>query len=134
LTDLAALARITHQAAIRKRGMTTNDDRYEEWQKEADRIAKERSKKLRPRRVNEMLSKALLTRLEAHRPWHRLAWAAGITPAQLYRITSGVDRPDRDDPRIAKLAAHFGLAVEECFSDSEDKNPTFQTGAHHEEN
>ena len=33
MTDLAALARITHQAAIRRLGMTTNDDRYEEWQK-----------------------------------------------------------------------------------------------------
>jgi len=64
-----------------------------------------------------MLSKALLTRLEAHRPWHQLAWAAGLSPAQLYRITAGVDRPGKEDRRIKKLATYLGMTIEECFEE-----------------
>jgi len=68
---------------------------------------------------DNMLSKALLKKIDAHRPFHKLAWASGLSPSQLYRITAGIDRPDRDDPRIAKLATYLGMPIDECFEEQE---------------
>lgn len=49
------------------------------------------------------------------KPYYQLAWEAGITPNQVYKITSGVDRPNPGDPRIEKMAKFLGLKPEECF-------------------
>ncbi len=68
-----------------------------------------------------MLSKALLKKIDAHRPFHKLAWASGLSPNQLYRITAGIDRPDRDDLRVKKLADYLGMTIEECFDDESTK-------------
>ena len=62
-----------------------------------------------------MLSQKFFDRLAANRPYHRLAWRAGLTPNQLYKITSGIDRPDKFDPRIPKLARVLGMVLKECF-------------------
>ena len=62
-----------------------------------------------------MLSEKFFNHLAAHRPYYKLAWRAGLSPNQLYKITSGVDRPDRFDPRIPKLACALGMRLDECF-------------------
>lgn len=64
-----------------------------------------------------MLSKTFLERIERHRPFHKLAWASGLSPNQLYKITAGIDRPGPDDPRIKRLAEHFGMNLADCFED-----------------
>ena len=49
------------------------------------------------------------------KPFHQIAWQAGITPNQLYKITSGIDRPGKDDLRIIKLCNYLGLKVDDAF-------------------
>lgn len=49
------------------------------------------------------------------KPYHKLAWEVGLTPGQLYRITSGIDHPGREDPRIRKLCAYLGLSIDDAF-------------------
>ncbi len=66
-------------------------------------------------RRKAILSKAFLRKMDENRPFHKLAWASGLSPNQLYRITAGIDRPDRDDPRIAKLATYLGMTIDDCF-------------------
>ncbi len=56
-------------------------------------------------------------------PYHKIAWKAGLKPNALYKITSGIDRPGPEDPRIKKLCAYLGLSIEEAFeTESEDQN------------
>jgi hypothetical protein len=51
------------------------------------------------------------------KPFHKVAWEAGITPNQLYKISSGIDRPGPNDPRIIKLSKLLKLSIAECFED-----------------
>ncbi len=67
--------------------------------------------------AKKTLSKEFFDQLADNRPYHQLAWRAGLTPNQLYKITSGVDRPDRFDPRIPKLAHVLGMRPEDCFTE-----------------
>jgi hypothetical protein len=63
-----------------------------------------------------MLSQKFYEKLKAAgKPYHRLAWEAGISPNQLYKITAGIDRPNSDDPRILALCSYLGLPVNEAF-------------------
>ena len=63
-----------------------------------------------------MISQKLKDSLkQQNKALHKVAWDAGLTPNQLYKITSGIDRPSPDDPRILKLAIYLGLTIEECF-------------------
>jgi len=56
--------------------------------------------------------------------YYRIAWEAGLKPNQLYKITSGIDHPDREDPRIQKLCAFLGLSIDDAFDleSTEDKS------------
>jgi hypothetical protein len=56
----------------------------------------------------------------ARKPYHEIAWEAGITPNQLYKITSGVDRPKKNDPRITKLCEYLGLLTSEAFDETKE--------------
>ncbi len=69
-----------------------------------------------------MLTKSFLAKIRsAGLPLHKLAWEVGITPNQLYKITSGIDRPGPEDRRIAKLCEYFKLPVSEVFTDLTDR-------------
>ncbi len=59
-----------------------------------------------------MLSKAFLEALRnTGKPIHKIAWEAGLTPNQVYKITAGIDRPSRDDPRVEALCAFLNLDI-----------------------
>ena len=63
-----------------------------------------------------MLSQKFFFELKQHgKPYHQLAWEAGLTPNQVYKITSGIDRPKRNDRRIAALCEYLGISVCEAF-------------------
>lgn len=65
-----------------------------------------------------MLSKKFFQALkEIGKPYHKIAWEAGITPNQLYKITAGVDRPSFNDPRIVKLCAYLNIPFADAFND-----------------
>lgn len=65
-----------------------------------------------------MLSKIFVETLkEKGRPYYRLAWSAGLTPNQLYKFTSGIDRPKPGDQRVIKVATVLGLKPEDCFEE-----------------
>jgi hypothetical protein len=49
------------------------------------------------------------------KPYHRIAWEAGLRPSQLYKITAGIDRPGRTDPRVVALCKYLGLPIDEAF-------------------
>lgn len=64
-----------------------------------------------------MLSKAFKEALKnSGKPYYQLAWEAGLTPNQLYKLTAGIDRPGPDDPRVNRIAKLLGLRIEDCFS------------------
>jgi len=65
-------------------------------------------------KVSERFIQALK---ETGKPIHRLAWEAGLTPNQVYKITSGVDRPGQDDPRVKKLCEYLGVPIDYAFED-----------------
>jgi len=48
-------------------------------------------------------------------PIHEIAWEAGLTPNQLYKITSGIDRPKRNDLRVIKLCEYLGMHIDDAF-------------------
>jgi len=63
-----------------------------------------------------MLTQAFLAKIRnSGLPMHKLAWEAGITPNQLYKITSGVDRPGAEDPRIVKLCTYLQMPIQDAF-------------------
>ncbi len=66
-----------------------------------------------------MLSDSFLKRLRGKGPLYKTAWAAGLTPNQVYKITSGIDRPQPGDRRIQVLLEYLGITEEEAF----DKAP-----------
>jgi len=49
------------------------------------------------------------------KPYHEIAWESNITPNQLYKITSKIDRPDSDDPRVIALCTYLGMSVDDAF-------------------
>lgn len=49
------------------------------------------------------------------KPYHQIAWDAGLKPHQLYRITSGIDRPGHGDDRIRALCQYLGMPLREAF-------------------
>ena len=64
-----------------------------------------------------MLSERFFNALKVKgKPYHEIAWEAGLTPNQLYKITSGVDRPQTSDPRILKLCEYLGLTPSDVFT------------------
>jgi hypothetical protein len=66
-----------------------------------------------------MLSSKFISALRnTGEPLHKVAWAAGITPGALYKITSGIDRPKRGDKRITKLCEYLGLDETDAYEDS----------------
>lgn len=48
-------------------------------------------------------------------PLHEIAWGCGLTPNRVYRITSGIDRPGPDDPRIKALCDYLSINIDEAF-------------------
>lgn len=64
--------------------------------------------------INETITNAIK---ETGLPYHRIAWEAGLTPNQLYKITAGIDRPGPDDPRISKLCAYLKISTKEIFNE-----------------
>lgn len=67
-----------------------------------------------------MLSKTFIETLKKTGwPYYQLAWDAGLTPNQLYKFTSGIDRPKPGDKRVIKVAKILGLKREECFEEVE---------------
>jgi transcriptional regulator with XRE-family HTH domain len=65
-----------------------------------------------------MLSKRFFQKLkDSGKPLHELAWACGLSPNRLYKITSGIDRPGPNDPRVKALCDYIGMTIEEAFSD-----------------
>ncbi len=51
------------------------------------------------------------------KPYHQIAWESNITPNQLYKITSRIDRPDPNDPRVIALCQYLGMSIEDAFKD-----------------
>ena len=49
------------------------------------------------------------------KPYHQIAWESSITPNQLYKITSKIDRPDPNDPRVIALCKYLGISVADAF-------------------
>jgi hypothetical protein len=77
-----------------------------------------RKKRNLSREVTNMLSAKFFQRLEkAGKPYYQIAWDAGLTPNQLYKFTSGIERPKPGDKRVAKVATVLGLKPEECFEE-----------------
>lgn len=71
-----------------------------------------------------MLSPKFFKELKtAGEPFHQIAWKAGLKPAQLYRITSGIDRPEfKDfDKRVVALCNYLGLNLNEAFECDNDQ-------------
>ena len=63
-----------------------------------------------------MLSQKFFKKLKATgKPYHQLAWEAGISPNQLYKITAKVDRPKSDDPRVQALCKYLNLPISEAY-------------------
>ena len=63
-----------------------------------------------------MISKKLIEAIqETGKPFHKVAWEAGITPNQLYKLTAGVDRPGRDDSRIKALCEYLNFPLENAI-------------------
>ena len=68
-----------------------------------------------------MLSEKFFNELKQRgKPYYQLAWEAGLTPNQLYKITSGIDRPDQSDPRIVAICKHLGISVSEAFEEGSE--------------
>lgn len=70
--------------------------------------------------LSEKFMDALRNAREHGQAYHQIAWAAGITPAMLYKLSSGIDHPRRGDKRIKKLSAYLGFNEEEAFVDDSD--------------
>jgi len=67
-----------------------------------------------------MLTEAFFDSLKAKgKSLHEIAWESGITPNQIYRITSGIDRPKRNDQRVIKLCAYLNLPIDDAFEPNE---------------
>jgi hypothetical protein len=49
------------------------------------------------------------------KPYHQIAWESNITPNQLYKITSRIDRPDPNDPRVIALCKYLGISVTDAY-------------------
>ncbi|MGD0819563.1 MAG: hypothetical protein ABSA71_02350 [Desulfomonilia bacterium] len=65
-----------------------------------------------------MLSQKFFQKLRTTgKPLHEIAWACGLSPNRLYKITAGIDHPGPDDPRVKALCDYIGMTIEEAFSD-----------------
>ncbi len=65
-----------------------------------------------------VLSNEFFERLERQRrvkPYHQIAWESNITPNQLYKITSKIDRPNPNDPRVIALCKYLGMSIDDAF-------------------
>jgi len=71
-----------------------------------------------------MLSKKFMEALhdakEAGKPFHQIAWDAGVSPGMLYKISAGIDRPKPGDKRVRKLCAYLGLNEDEAYADEQE--------------
>jgi hypothetical protein len=69
------------------------------------------------------LSKKFIQALRAtQKPYHRIAWESGIKPNQLYKLTSGIDRPEKNDRRIIALCNYLGLPLNEALENGRSKS------------
>ena len=69
-----------------------------------------------------MLSRTFFQAIkEKKEPIHQIAWAAGLKPGQVYRLTAGIDRPrlEHGDKRVAALCRYLKLPIHEAFVESE---------------
>jgi hypothetical protein len=78
---------------------------------------KKQQQKTRLPMLSEKFFKALE---ETGKPYHQIAWEAGLSPNRLYKITSGVDRPKRNDPRIVAICEYLGMPVSDAFVQKEN--------------
>lgn len=63
-----------------------------------------------------MLSEKFFIALsELGKPYHKIAWEAGLTPNQLYKITARIDRPGPADPRVEALCNYIGISLDDAF-------------------
>ena len=62
--------------------------------------------------LSEYFFKALK---DVGKPYYWIAWEAGLTPNQLYKITSRIDRPDSNDPRVIALCKYLGISIDDAF-------------------
>ena len=63
-----------------------------------------------------MISKSFIEALrKTGKPYHQIAWDAGLKPNQLYKITSGHDRPSLNDPRIKALCEHLNFPLKNAI-------------------
>lgn len=70
-----------------------------------------------------MLSEKFLNALrDTGKPIHKIAWAAGVTPGMVYKLTAGIDRPKLGDKRVKKLCAYLGLSEDEAYADEHQSN------------
>lgn len=69
-----------------------------------------------------VLSQVFFQRLrDVGKPLYHIAWECGLSPNRVYKITSGVDRPKPDDPRIKSLCKYLNISIDEAF-EPEDKS------------
>ena len=62
------------------------------------------------------VSETFLIRLKMHElPAYRLAQAAGIDPVRLSKLINGIERVQREDPRIIAVGQVLGLKPDQCF-------------------
>ncbi len=63
-----------------------------------------------------MLSKQFIIALKlSGRPQYRLAQEIGVSPALLWRWTSGYQPPEKNDPRLMHLAAILDVPADKIF-------------------
>ena len=63
-----------------------------------------------------MLSEKFFQALQkTGKPYHKIAWEAGLKPYQVYKLTAGIDRPSSDDPRIVALCDYLNIPIDEAL-------------------
>lgn len=69
-----------------------------------------------------MLSKEFLRALtQSEVPLHKIAWQAGLTPNQVYRITCGIERPGPGSKKVEALCRYLGFDIEEAFDTTHEE-------------
>ena len=53
----------------------------------------------------------------AGKPYHQIAWEAGISPNRFYKITAGVDRPGPEDPRMVAICKYLNIPIDDVFDE-----------------
>lgn len=65
-----------------------------------------------------MLNKKFLQALkDSGKPLHQIAWKAGLTPNQVYRISCGIERPQPGSHKVEALCKYLGFPLDDAFED-----------------